>query len=91
MKTYTLLIWETNPEGNQLYLIPNEEVEKDNRLELMTQAHGCMINCDYENEGMTFLNEALEANGVFEKYRRDWDVPISGVTITRVIMSGFML
>lgn len=57
--THTLLIWELVPEDTHFYLIPNEEVDKDNRLSLMKQAHYHYINQSERNDGLDFLNAAL--------------------------------
>jgi hypothetical protein len=56
---YTLLIWEEIPEKTNLFLIPNEEVEKDDRLALMKMAHNKFINSSGWNRGLQFLNEAV--------------------------------
>jgi hypothetical protein len=53
--SHTLLIWEMIPEETQLFLIPNEEVEKDDRLELMRMAHNKFINNSDWNRGLQFL------------------------------------
>lgn len=56
---FTLLVYELVPESISTYLIPNAEVEKDGRLELLKLAHGKLVNADEDNEGMRFLNAAL--------------------------------
>lgn len=124
MSDYTVLVYEEIPENSSIYLIPNEEVEKDNRWQLMRLAHQKFINQDESNEGMRFLSHALvdekhidedeyfddgytnypggerilerepaprEWRCVFAKYRQDADKVIEGVTVTRVIVSGFHL
>lgn len=58
--SHTLLIYETNPDGVDIYLIPNDVISPRWR-ELMREAHGRMINYDITNDGMAFLNAALSS------------------------------
>jgi len=82
----TLLVWEEIPEDRRFYLIPNEIVSK--YQEFFDAAHNKYINCDEDNEGMRFLNNALSAektdaeegwdDGDFNQYRgvlREYQVP----------------
>ncbi len=56
---FTLLVWEEIPENTSFYLIPNEELAIDNRLELLKKAHNTFVNAQEDNEGLRFLNAAL--------------------------------
>ncbi len=56
---FTLLVWEEIPENTSTYLIPNTELEIDNRLELLKKAHNTFVNASPDNDGLRFLNAAL--------------------------------
>ena len=94
----TLLIWEENPENVSLYLIPNEIADRHRHH--FEAAHGKMINCDDMSEGMEFINIALQSSedtdgapfaGIFQAYKVDGEKPLTGVMITSVYKSGFVL
>jgi hypothetical protein len=68
------------PEDTYLFLIPNEEVEKDDRLELMSMAHNKFINNSDWNRGLQFLNEAV----LSEEHINDDEYSDSGYTMTDV-------
>lgn len=98
---YTLLIWEENPDTIKLFLLPEEESKK--HREYLDEAHDRMINSDYMNDGMRFLNTALSKeeciDSGFEQYRGIWvqyqvkdtASPILDTNITKVYKSGYIL
>lgn len=52
--SHTLLVWERNPEGIDVYLIPDDVAKK--YRDFLDAAHGKLIGSDEENDGMKFLN-----------------------------------
>lgn len=68
----TLLIWEEIPEKTRFFAL-TDLTQTD--YEALSSAHGKIINCDDENEGMTFLNAALTPDIKKEKYGVDLSYP----------------
>jgi hypothetical protein len=104
--TYTLLIWESVPENTTLYLIPDDEITRDQRMHLR-EADGKLTNCDDGCDGLDFLNAALspkpeycadespaEIRCIWHKYKvaeRGETFGDRGVSIKHVYMTGFAL
>lgn len=104
--TSTLLIWEEIPEVTFLYLIPNDAIDTTLRS-CLEGAHGQYINSVGwdKNQSLVALNEFLYedtttlysgddaaiANNALAQYKVDSDKPLTGVVITHVYRSGFLL
>lgn len=102
----TLLVYVRVPEKFDFYLIPNEDIQKNNWLSLMKEAHNKFANTDDFNDGMAFLNEAVSLESkendicfvsdrpewrcCFAKYKVADDVMLDYMHITRVVFSGFI-
>jgi len=89
-----LLVWDENPERIRFYLI---EDPSKHQLEMLEIANDKYINSDDDNEGMSFLNIAIEDGeyGNGEEHAGIWkenevETPIGG-PIDRVFHSGFVL
>lgn len=92
MITNTLLIYETNPERTDLYLIPNDVLTNDARRSLIA-AQNKLINGEKMNDGMEDILNMLDKenkNG-WSKYKRNNDEPIEDITIDHVYYTGFIL
>lgn len=104
--THTLLIYEMVPETVTLYLIPNNEINEETR-DFLRAAQGKLINADEMNDGMEFLNAAVQEPEykddvepawkqfacVFHQYKVEDEghLEVSGKPITHVYTSGFVL
>ena len=100
--TCSLLVFESIPEKTDFYLIPNTVADPIRNF--LEAAHNKFINADEMNDGLLFLNAALSTedpetwNEEFRKYvgmltacKVDNTKPITGVNITAVYLSGFVL
>lgn len=97
--SHTLLVWERNPEGIDVYLIPDDVAKKYRHF--LDEAHGRLIGSDEDNDGMKFLNQALSVEvwedgfeqykGVLVNYKVKFGSPIVGAHITAVYSCGFMM
>ena len=102
----TLLIWEQIPETTDLFLIPNDDIERNGWRKRLEEAHGLFLNSDESNEGLDFLNLAVldedsryveskehlnQYMCLFNKYKQNTIRPLTNVEITHVYRSGFML
>ena len=89
--SHTLIVYESRPEEVELYLVPNEIITARMR-ELLSLAHGTMMNGDEENDGQHFLNMALldpdyksddenelfhEFSSIFHPYKQEYGAEIS--------------
>lgn len=100
-KTYTLIIWEEIPEQTKLFIIPNEVADKYRHF--LDQAHNTYININEMNDGLCFLNYAVNKNNdneeeednkhknLFLQYQINYDMPLINQNITYVYHSGFVL
>jgi hypothetical protein len=102
--SYTLLIFECIPERTELYYIPNDKISAK-QFEYLHQAQDKFINVDEMNDGLRFLNTALDESGEiaeegFEEYKGcfaeyKWEDKSEAITdrdpITNVFLSGFAL
>lgn len=99
--TSTLLIWEEIPEETILYVIPNDAIDATLRS-CLVGAHGQYINSVGwdKNQSLVALNEyvyddasvdATPQNNALAQYKVESDKPLTGVVITHVYRSGFLL
>jgi hypothetical protein len=102
---YTLLIYSEVPEDTKFYLIPDSEINDEQRA-LLNEAHGRMVNSDEMNDGMRFLNDALcpEEHSCDEETPKHWHcvfaqyrveevagAPFTGKEISCVVHSGMIM
>lgn len=94
--SHSLLIWEEVPENTKLYLIPNDEIETDERVHLQA-AHGYFINLSNQPKdaelALEVINQMLD--GDWAKYLvynvgADEKRPEIVGTITNVYLCGFI-
>lgn len=68
----TLLIWEEIPEKTRFFVLENL-TQTD--YEALSSAHGKVINCDEENDGMKYLSSSLTPDAKKEEYGVDLSYP----------------
>jgi len=100
MKKYALLIWERNPEGIDVYLIPNPT---DEEIILLRSAHNTMINCSDDSSAAQIINDMIceekeycinpeaKYNGKWVNYKLESNTLTESIELDMIFKSGFCL
>ena len=74
-----LIVYETNPDGCEFYLVEADEKQVD----MLKQCHNRFINSDDLNEGMEYLNIALSEKQYL--YDGEEDLPHASIWLDKRI------